>query len=283
MSYVLVFGGARSVTLQVGTQLGPYEILALLGAGGMGEVYRAKDTRLGREVAIKILPEAFAGDAERVARFQREAKVLASLNHPNIAAVYGFEESDAKQFLVLELVEGETLTERLGGGALPVAEALEAAGIGYEAREKAGECTLVVAAPDAARARAELDAYARENRDWPTGAATLPQRAGGWGGVLGYAAVLLLVAILEQRHMFAFDWFAAGKTHAGLIRHGHRRQLKGALGMEVYEPHLAVIIGRSSEFRDDLDRQQLAANYSDIEVVTYDDIVDFAKQRRVLL
>ena len=88
------------------TRLGPYEIAAPLGAGGMGEVYRAKDTRLGREVAIKVLPAEVAGDAERLARFRREAHLLASLNHPSIAAIYGLEEIDGKPFLVLELVEG---------------------------------------------------------------------------------------------------------------------------------------------------------------------------------
>ncbi len=113
------------MTLEAGTQLGPYEIVAPLGAGGMGEVYRARDTKLDRDVAVKVLPEAFARDAERVARFQREAKVLASLNHPSIAAIYGFEESDAVRFLVLELVEGQTLAERLRASALPVDEALE--------------------------------------------------------------------------------------------------------------------------------------------------------------
>src|SRR6202795_3965769 len=106
------------------TRLGPYEILAPLGAGGMGEVYRARDSRLDREVAIKVLPETFARDPERVARFQREAKVLASLNHPHIAAIYGFEEANAVRFLVLELVEGETLADRLKIGPLPVDEAL---------------------------------------------------------------------------------------------------------------------------------------------------------------
>jgi serine/threonine protein kinase len=97
------------MNLEPGTRLGLYEIRSALGAGGMGEVYRACDTKLDREVAIKVLPEAFARDAERVARFQREAKVLASLNHPNIAAIHGFDESDGIRFLVLELVEGETL------------------------------------------------------------------------------------------------------------------------------------------------------------------------------
>ena len=110
--------------LTSGTRLGVYEIVAVLGAGGMGEVYRARDTRLGREVAIKVILEAFAGDADRVARFQREAKLLASLNHPQIAALYGLEEAAGEYFLVMELVEGQTLADRLARGPLPVDEAL---------------------------------------------------------------------------------------------------------------------------------------------------------------
>jgi serine/threonine protein kinase len=102
-----------------------YRILAKLGAGGMGEVYRAEDLSLNRQVAIKVLPEVFASDQERLARFQREAKVLASLNHPDIAAIYGVEEADGKHFLVLELVEGETLAERLSRDALSLEETLE--------------------------------------------------------------------------------------------------------------------------------------------------------------
>ena len=90
------------MTLSTGTRLGPYEILAPIGAGGMGEVYRARDTKLGREVAIKVLLEAFAGDEERLARFQREAHLLASLNHPNIATLHGLEESNGVEFLVME-------------------------------------------------------------------------------------------------------------------------------------------------------------------------------------
>lgn len=96
-----------------GDRLQNYEITGPLGAGGMGVVYQARDTKLGRDVAIKVLPEDFAGNPERLARFQREAKVLASLNHPNIAAIYGLEESDGVHFLVLELVPGETLAERI--------------------------------------------------------------------------------------------------------------------------------------------------------------------------
>ena len=112
------------MNLAAGTQLGPYEIVAPIGAGGMGEVYRARDTRLGRDVAVKVLPEAFAHDAERMARFEREAQVLASLNHPNIATIHGLEESDGVRALVMELVEGPTLAERIGHRAMLLDEAL---------------------------------------------------------------------------------------------------------------------------------------------------------------
>src|SRR5579859_3917648 len=97
------------MTLAPGTRLGPYEILAPIGAGGMGEVYKARDTKLDRHVAIKVLPEALANDLERLARFEREAKVLASLNHPNIAQIYGIEESNSMRALVMELVPGKPL------------------------------------------------------------------------------------------------------------------------------------------------------------------------------
>jgi serine/threonine protein kinase len=115
------------MALTNGTKLGPYEIVAPLGAGGMGEVYRARDARLARDVALKVLPEAFARDPDRMARFEREAKVLASLNHPNIASLYGFEESNGAHALVMELVEGPTLSERIKQGSLPLGEALPVA------------------------------------------------------------------------------------------------------------------------------------------------------------
>ena len=105
--------------LSAATRIGPYEILALLGEGGMGEVYRAKDTVLGREVAVKVLPPAFSADPERVARFQREAQALAALSHPNIASIYGFEQSGGIRALVMELVEGPTLADRIAKGRLP--------------------------------------------------------------------------------------------------------------------------------------------------------------------
>jgi serine/threonine protein kinase/WD40 repeat protein len=111
----------------IGKTLAHYEIISMLGKGGMGEVYKAKDTKLGRDVAIKILPEEFARDADRVARFQREARLLASLNYPNIAGIYGLEESDGTNFLVMELIEGNTLADRIKSGPIPVEEALKLA------------------------------------------------------------------------------------------------------------------------------------------------------------
>ena len=112
------------MTLASGTRLSQYEIVEAIGAGGMGEVYRARDTKLGREVAVKVLPEEFAQDRERLSRFGREAKLLAALNHPAVAHLYGFEEENGTSFLVMELVEGETLAERIARGPIPVDEAL---------------------------------------------------------------------------------------------------------------------------------------------------------------
>jgi len=108
------------------SRLGPYEVLAQIGAGGMGEVYQDHDTKLGRDVAIKVLPEAFAHDPERLSRFQREAKMLAALNHPNIFTIHGLERSDGgTSYLVMELVAGETLPDRVKrDGAVPIEEAL---------------------------------------------------------------------------------------------------------------------------------------------------------------
>ena len=131
------------MSLSPGQRLGPYEITAPLGAGGMGEVYRARDTRLGREVAIKALPAEVARDPERLARFRREAQLLAALNHPNVAAIHGLEEADGQPFLVLELVPGEDLAERLKRGALPADEALSIAEQIAGALEEAHEHGIV--------------------------------------------------------------------------------------------------------------------------------------------
>ena len=129
--------------LNAGSKLGTYEILAPIGAGGMGEVYRARDAKLGRDVALKVLPDAFARDAERMARFQREAKVLASLNHPNIASIYGLEDSGSTHALVMELVEGPTLADRIKAGPIPIDEALRIAKQICEALEYAHERGIV--------------------------------------------------------------------------------------------------------------------------------------------
>src|ERR1043166_8938315 len=115
------------MAIQIGQQLGSIEIIALIGKGGMGEVYRPRDLQLKREVAIKILPDEFSRDPDRVSRFQREAEVLASLNHPNIAAIYDLQEGNGSRFLVLELVEGENLAERIKRGPIAVDESLHIA------------------------------------------------------------------------------------------------------------------------------------------------------------
>ena len=130
---------SQTMPLQPGTKLGQYGILAKIGAGGMGEVYRARDTKLGREVAIKVLPEEFTQHPQKLARFEREARLLAALNHPGIATLHGLEEAEGKPFLVMELVDGETLAERIALGPLPVTEALTLSQQITEALEAAHE------------------------------------------------------------------------------------------------------------------------------------------------
>src|SRR5438445_424108 len=129
--------------LTPGARLGAYEILQPIGAGGMGEVYRARDTRLGRDVAIKTLPDAFVNDPERTARFEREAQLLAALNHPHIAGIYGLEDAGGSRVLVLEFVDGESLAQRLASGRMPVDEALSVARQIIDALEAAHEKGIV--------------------------------------------------------------------------------------------------------------------------------------------
>src|SRR5216684_4448439 len=190
--------------LATGINLGPYEILALIGSGGMGEVYQAHDTKLGRDVAIKVLPEAFAHDPQRLARFQREAKLLASLNHPNIATIHGLEESNGTQYLVMELVPGETLRERIAReGALPVEEALGIARQIAEALEAAHEKSIIHRDLKPANVKVTpegkvkvLDfglakAYAgEESGSDPSNSPTLSQAATLQGVILGTAAYM---------------------------------------------------------------------------------------------
>src|SRR5580700_6710188 len=111
--------------LSAGTKLGPYEILGAIGAGGMGEVYRARDSRLKRDVAVKVLPKAFSSDADRLRRFEQEALATAAMNHPNILAVFDIGTSEGAPYVVSELLEGETLRDRLRGGAIPIRKALD--------------------------------------------------------------------------------------------------------------------------------------------------------------
>ena len=131
------------MSLEVGAQIAHYDVTALIGEGGMGQVYQATDTNLDRQVAIKVLPDAFASDPDRLARFEREAKVLASLNHPNIGAIYGLEKSGDTRALILELVEGPTLAHRIAQGPIPVDEALPIAKQIAEALEAAHEAGVI--------------------------------------------------------------------------------------------------------------------------------------------
>ncbi len=146
----------------VGTTISHYKVIEKIGQGGMGEVYRAEDTNLSREVAIKVLPEQFTKDPQRLARFEREAQLLAQLNHPNIAAIHSFEHSDDIHFLVLELVPGETLAERVAKGPVPVEEALEvcrqiAEGVGSSSF--GARCNPPQPSPRVLRARLQLQTF----------------------------------------------------------------------------------------------------------------------------
>ena len=132
-----------TLALTPGTRLGVYDVLAAIGEGGMGQVWRARDTTLNRDVALKVLPDSFAHDPERLARFTREAQTLASLNHPHIAAIYGLEESGGVRALVMELVEGEDLSQRIARGAIPIDEALPIATQIAEALEAAHEQGII--------------------------------------------------------------------------------------------------------------------------------------------
>src|SRR6202171_2232426 len=131
------------MSVNAGTRLGSYEVVSQIGAGGMGEVYRAHDTKLGRDVAIKILPANFVNDSERLSRFQREARMLAALNHANIATIYGLEQFDGVTCLVMELVSGETLAERVKAGPVGIEEALKIAVQIAEALEAAHEKSII--------------------------------------------------------------------------------------------------------------------------------------------
>jgi serine/threonine protein kinase len=190
------------MALSPGSRLGPYEIRYSLGAGGMGEVYAARDTRLGRDVAVKVLPAEVVDDRERRSRFRREAQLLASLNHPNIAAIHGLEEADGKPFLVLELVDGQDLAERLSHGALPVDEALTIARQIVLALEAAHQQRIVHRDLKPANIKLTLDgkvkvldfglarAYGGESEASPPSASPTRTRDTALGAVLGTAGYM---------------------------------------------------------------------------------------------
>jgi eukaryotic-like serine/threonine-protein kinase len=194
------------MTLTAGTKLGPYEILSPLGAGGMGEVYRAKDTKLGRDVALKVLQEEFFEDQDRVARFEREARSLAALNHPGIAAIYAFEEIAGRHLLVMELADGEGLDARIGRGAIPVEEAVSIGRQIAEALEAAHEKGIVhrdlkpanvkvspdgkVKLLDFGLAKAWEGDPGKESASGLTQSPTLTARATAAGMILGTAAYM---------------------------------------------------------------------------------------------
>src|SRR3990172_9420513 len=191
------------MALASGTRLGSYQVVALIGAGGMGEVYRAHDTRLNRDVALKVLPDVFARDSQRMARFEREAKVLASLNHPNIAAIYGLEISGPIRALVMELVEGPTIADRIRSGPVPVDEALPIARQVADAVEYAHENNVIHRDLKPANIKVKADGVvkvldfglAKAMSDEPTAAEignspTLSMAATRQGVILGTAAYM---------------------------------------------------------------------------------------------
>src|SRR6516165_7374317 len=180
----------------IGKRVAHYQVESELGAGGMGEVYRATDTRLGRSVALKILPDIFARDEERVARFEREARVLASLNHPNIAVLHGFERADGKQFLVMELVEGQTLAERIARGPIPLEEALRIAHQMTQGLEAAHEKGIV-------------------HRDLKP--ANVKMTHDGKVKLLDFGLAKAITATTDQRDVLSSPTLTAGATNAGVI------------------------------------------------------------------
>ena len=225
------------MALEVGSRLGHYDVTALIGEGGMGQVYQATDTKLNRQVALKILPEAFATDPDRLARFQREAQVLASLNHPGIAAIYGIEEADDTRALVLELVEGPTLADRIKQGPIPVDEALPIAKQIAEALKRFSDspCTAWARRGTSActNAGGPMQAYSMDLRE----RALLDSDAGMKAAdvAVKYRVSGSWVRLLKQRRR------ETGEVAPRVQRHGRRRML---------EPHLHTLAALIAEQPD---------------------------------
>ena len=194
-----------------GARLGSYEVLASLGAGGMGEVYRARDTKLGREVAVKVLPEALAGDPDRLTRFRREAQLLASLNHPHIGSIYGLEETGTLLALVLELVEGPTLAERIAQGPIPIEEASPIARQIAEALEAAHEKGIVHRDLKPANIKLTPDGQVKV-LDFGLAKLTDPSNVSNDPGLLTMSPTMVSPAVTHTR-----QGYGGPMTHAGVI------------------------------------------------------------------
>ena len=215
-----------------GTKLGPYEIQTPIGKGGMGEVYRATDTKLRRDVALKFLPDHFLDDADRLSRFQREAQVLASLNHPNIAQVYGLEESGNARCIVMELVEGETLADRIARGPIPVEEALNIAHQIADGLEAAHERSIIHRDLKPANVKITPDGkikiidfgLAKPLRARPC---LLSKSATGWGETVGGNHVIIS---LPNGHYAFYAHLQPGSIRVKPGEHVRRGQVLGLLG-----------------------------------------------------
>jgi len=228
--------GVRSVSLVPGVRIGPYEVVSTIGHGGMGEVYRARDTKLGRDVALKVLPMAFAGDAERLARFEREARTLATLNHPNIAAIYGFEQAESGPVLVMELVEGRSLEDVIAGApaGVPLDEALGIARQMADALEAAHDAGIVHRDLKPANVKVRPDGTVKV-LDFGLAKALDPGASGvgGSGGVTGTFATMTSPAMTAQGMILGTASYMAPEQARG--RQVDRRADIWAFGVVLYE------------------------------------------------
>ena len=238
--------------LQPGTTLGPYQVTAKIGEGGMGEVYQARDTKLDRDVALKVLPEAFTSDPDRLARFEREAKVLASLNHPNIGSIYGLEEAEGVRALVLELVEGPTLADRIKQGPIPIDEALPIAKQIAEALEAAHEQGVIHRDLKPANIKVKDDGtvkvldfgLAKAFQTDPSSATTVTATGTETGAILGTPAYMSPEQARGRPVDKRTDVWAFGCVLFEMLT-GHR-----AFGADTHSDTLAAILGRDPNWQE---------------------------------
>jgi eukaryotic-like serine/threonine-protein kinase len=226
------YNPADHMALQPGSTLGPYEVLSLIGAGGMGEVYRARDTRLNRDVAIKVVLPAVAADPERLMRFSREAQVLASLDHPNIARIHGMEESGGVRAIVMELVEGPTLADRIDGGAIPLDEALEVARQIINALEAAHEQGIVHRDLKPANIKVRRDGLVKV-LDFGLAKALEPQRGSAAGAAMSDSPTITSPAATQRGIILGTAAYMSPEQAKG--RAADKRSDVWAFGCVLYE------------------------------------------------